>query len=465
MDPTIHGTCCLNTIVIKQANPTEMKQRLNKVGPGFCLAKWTQLTLNLQNGTAHSCHHPPVHQVPVDEIKLDPSSLHNSIFKKQQRKMMLEGGRPKECDYCWRVEDADPNALSDRHLKSSFSWSNEHFDKIKNNPWNANFQPSYVEVSFGYACNFKCLYCSPAISSSWMQEVKQHGGFNTTDNYNDIEWTKRIGRMPIPERDYNPYVEAFWKWWPDLYPALHTFRVTGGEPLMNKNTFKMMDWIIENDKPNTNLLLGINSNFCVDDKLFNKFINQAHKVLQSKKVRKLEIYTSAEAQGEKAEYIRTGFEYKKFFNNMDRVLNEFKDYENFVVTLMCTFNALSVSSFKNYLEDLVALRKQYGRDCMYIDIPYLRYPEMMDIKILDSSFEHYITDTISYMESAEADNLMHESETAKLKRILEYWRSVRDKDQTGHKSNFKVYAKELDSRRNTDFLKVFPEYSGWYNAI
>ncbi len=465
MDPTIHGTCCLNTIVIKQANPTEMKQRLNKVGPGFCLAKWTQLTLNLQNGTAHSCHHPPVHQVPVDEIKLDPSSLHNSIFKKQQRKMMLEGGRPKECDYCWRVEDADPDALSDRHLKSSFSWSNEHFDKIKNNPWDANFQPSYVEVSFGYACNFKCLYCSPAISSSWMQEVKQHGGFSTTDNYNDIEWTKRIGRMPIPEREYNPYVEAFWKWWPDLYPALHTFRVTGGEPLMNKNTFKMMDWIIENDKPNTNLLLGINSNFCVDDKLFNKFINQAHKVLQSKKVRKLEIYTSAEAQGEKAEYIRTGFEYKKFFNNMDRVLNEFKDYENFVVTLMCTFNALSVSSFKNYLQDLVALRKKYGRDCMYIDIPYLRYPEMMDIKILDSSFEHYITDTISYMQSAEADNLMHESETAKLKRILEYWRSVRDKDQTGHKTNFKVYARELDSRRNTDFLKVFPEYSGWYNAI
>jgi len=460
-----HGTCCLNTIVIKQANPTEMKQRLNAVGPGFCLAKWTQLTLNLQNGTAHSCHHPPVHQVPADEIKLDPSSLHNSIFKKQQRKMMLEGGRPKECDYCWRVEDADPNALSDRHLKSSFSWSNEHFDTIKNNPWDENFQPSYVEVSFGYACNFKCLYCSPAISSSWMQEVKQHGGFSTTDNYNDIEWTKRIGRMPIPEREYNPYVEAFWKWWPDLYPALHTFRVTGGEPLMNKNTFKMMDWILENDKPNKNLLLGINSNFCVEDKLFNKFIGQAHKVLESKKVRKLEIYTSAEAHGEKAEYIRTGFQYKKFFDSMDRVLDEFKNYDNFVVTLMCTYNALSVTSFKEYLQDLIALRKKYGKDCIYIDIPYLRYPEMMDIKILDNSFEHYLIDNISYMESAEADNLMHESETAKLKRILEYWRSVRDKDQAGHRRNFKVYAKELDSRRNTDFLKVFPEYSGWYNAI
>ena len=90
---------------------------------------------------------------------------------------------------------------------------------------------------------------------------------------------------------------------------------------------------------------------------------------------------------------------------------------------------------------------------------------MMDIKILDKTFEPYLNDTITYMEQAEKNSLMQESETAKLKRILEYWRSVRDNDQTSHKQNFKVYAKELDSRRNTDFLKVFPEYSSWYNAI
>ena len=49
-------------------------------------------------------------------------------------------------------------------------------------------QSTYVEVSFGYACNFKCMYCSSVISSAWMQEAQQHGGFSTTDNYNNIEW-------------------------------------------------------------------------------------------------------------------------------------------------------------------------------------------------------------------------------------------------------------------------------------
>ena len=451
--------------MLKMSNPEEMKQQLNKVGPGFCLAKWTQLTLNLQNGTAHSCHHPPVHQVPLDEIKLDPSSLHNSIYKKQQRKEMLEGGRPKECDYCWRVEDADPNALSDRHLKSSFSWSNSHFDTIKNNPWDKNFQPTYVEVSFGYACNFKCMYCSPAISSSWMQEVKQHGSFSTTDNYNNIEWLERSGRMPIPEREENPYVEAFWKWWPDLYPALHTFRVTGGEPLMNKNTFKMMDWILENDNPNTELLLGINSNLCVEDKLFDKFIRKAKQLIDSKKIRKLELYTSAEAIGSKAEYIRNGLDYEKFLSNVHRITKEFKYDKRFLVTFMCTYNALSVTSFRNYLEDIVEVRNLNGINSIYIDIPYLRYPEMMDVKILDKSFEKYIIDTIEYMESLEDSSLIKQSETAKLKRIFEYWKSVRDHDQTAHRQNFKVYTQELDKRRGTDFKAVFPEYLGWYDAI
>ena len=40
---------------------------------------------------------------------------------------MLQGGRPKECDYCWNVEDSS-DSFSDRHLKSE-SWSLPHYDK------------------------------------------------------------------------------------------------------------------------------------------------------------------------------------------------------------------------------------------------------------------------------------------------------------------------------------------------
>ena len=52
-------------------------------------------------------------------------------------------------------------------------------------------------------------------------------------------------------REHNPYVEAFWEWFPAALPHLRHYRITGGEPLMSKDTFKSMRWLIDN--PNTDM--------------------------------------------------------------------------------------------------------------------------------------------------------------------------------------------------------------------
>ena len=136
-------------------NFEETKKNLNSVGCGMCLAKWTQVTMHLQTGFNHSCHHPSVHKIPVKEIEQNPSALHNTRFKKYKRKEMLEGGRPSECDYCWNIED-NSNTYSDRIYKSSEPWSKPHFEEIAKSDWKADFNPRYVEVSFSNTCNFKC---------------------------------------------------------------------------------------------------------------------------------------------------------------------------------------------------------------------------------------------------------------------------------------------------------------------
>ena len=81
-----------------------VRDRLNDVGKGFCLAKWNQVSILLQTGQTHSCHHPSPHHIPLEELENNPSALHNTKFKKAQRKTMLNGGRPAECDYCWKNE-------------------------------------------------------------------------------------------------------------------------------------------------------------------------------------------------------------------------------------------------------------------------------------------------------------------------------------------------------------------------
>ena len=61
------------------------KDKLDSVGCGFCLAKWTQVTIHLSAGLTHSCHHPVQHKIPLSELKRNPSALHNTQFKKEKK--------------------------------------------------------------------------------------------------------------------------------------------------------------------------------------------------------------------------------------------------------------------------------------------------------------------------------------------------------------------------------------------
>ena len=145
--------------------------KLGDISPSFCLAKWKQVTLHLQTGHKHSCHHPNTHKIDVEAIKKDPSALHNTEFSKEVRQQMLDGKRPPECGYCWKAEDT--GSFSDRVYKSATRWAYPFLDEVVSKGSRENIFPSYLEVSFSNVCNFKCTYCAPHISSQWYQEIEQ----------------------------------------------------------------------------------------------------------------------------------------------------------------------------------------------------------------------------------------------------------------------------------------------------
>ena len=80
--------------------------------------------------------------------------------------------------------------------------------------------------------------------------------------------------MPLKlSQKENPYVTAFWEWFPNVYKDLKVFRMTGGEPLMDKNTFKIFDYIKQN--PNPNLEISLTTNLCPpSDDLFERFLHK-----------------------------------------------------------------------------------------------------------------------------------------------------------------------------------------------
>ena len=59
---------------------------LNSKSKSFCGGKWNQGTIWLGNGGTASCHHPPPHRIDKEEIKDNPSAIHNTKYKKLIRK-------------------------------------------------------------------------------------------------------------------------------------------------------------------------------------------------------------------------------------------------------------------------------------------------------------------------------------------------------------------------------------------
>jgi len=456
----------------KKRIPIRVKGELNNISPSFCLAKWKQVTLHLHNGRTHSCHHPYPHKIPLDELKDNPSALHNTSFKKEQRRMMLNGERPKECQYCWNIEDLDGfknnDFFSDRVIKSADKWALPHLYKVSKMPWDANVNPSYLEVSFSNLCNFKCSYCSPVYSSRWTEEIESHGPYDTFTKFNDLTWFKQQGEMPIHHKEYNPYVEAFWKWWPEMVDSLSVFRITGGEPLLQQDLYKLLDFLDENPKPK--LDLAINTNGCVPDKLFNEFKEKVNKILVEKKINSILIYTSLDGFGQYAEYSRHGLNFEQWVTNAERLLSELP---RITLSVMCTTNIFSIPEFQKFLELMLYLKKKYPRRLVVVDTNILRHPQHLNLGILTDEYKGSLDNCLEFMKENmaifEQDSQIpgfYDFELDRLERLIQYMKSGPNPDENitveHARADFYRFVNQHDERRGTNFLETFPMLDNFY---
>jgi organic radical activating enzyme len=449
----------------------EVKEKLDKVGCGFCIAKWSQVTIHLDKGLTHSCHHPAPHKIPLREIRKNPSALHNTRFKKLKRKEMLEGKRPDECNYCWNVED-NSDSFSDRVFKSSEPWSLSEYDKITQSHWKDDINPRYVEVSFSNTCNFACAYCGPQFSSKWVEEIENFGPYKTSTNYNAIDHLREKGEMPYKHSEENPYVEAFWEWWPDLYKDLHTFRITGGEPLLSKDTFKVLEYIQENWEQNPNLSLAINTNMNVPKKIMDRFIELCEDLSNNNKVRELIIFTSVEGTNKQAEYTRYGLNYETFWNNVDEYLTRLP---KITINVMATFNALSVFTYGDLIDKIFDMKRKHQNDERYwisaiqLDTSYLRWPTHLSVRILEDEHKELILESAKKALYYGIKEFKHDNygfsnvEIQKIKRIYDYavGKSIMF-DVEKHRQDFIKFVDEYDERRGTNFTETFPQLKEFY---
>ena len=433
----------------------------DNLGPSLCLAKWKQVSLHLPTGLNNSCYHPPLHTIDAEVLKLNPGALHNTEHKKAQRVIMLKNEKPSECSYCWNIEAHDQ--LSDRHYRSGEPWAAEDYETIVNSTGEEDdVVPSYVEVNFNHACNLACSYCSPQFSSTWQAEVDKWGGYPTSTIHNDpSHFTGR--NRPIPAKDDNPYVEAFWEWWPTLYPKLKHFRMTGGEPLMDKNTYKVFDYVLALPKPD--LHLNVTSNFSVEPVLFDKYMGYVKQLCNTQIEHFMQFVSLDSGNPEHAEYIRHGLNFRRMERNVNSFLHNIP-YRN-SLTFIITMNNLSVLGLQQQLDWILSLRKQHSTTYqrVWFDTPLLRKPEWQSLQILPPVYIAMLERVANWMElNLETPDKPFQGfkdyEVQRIRRDIDW---MREGSQLApdyvklQRADFYRFFNEHDKRRKTDFLTTFPQ--------
>ena len=436
---------------------------MNEISPTFCLAKWHHTTIYLQTGETHSCYHPPPHKISIEEIIIDPSALHNTNQKKHERLEMLNGGKHSGCNYCWNIEALGEDYVSDRKERNSTIYTPERFQQIKDGDWDQNINPQYIEISFGNECNFKCGYCHPKHSSAYHKEIRDNGPYDMVKNHrNDIDWFK------IYEEETNPYVDAWWRWWPEVRKTLTILRITGGEPLLQQSTWRLLEDLEANPLPN--LELNINTNFGVKPILIDRLVEKVNNLVNEKKIRDFKIFTSIDTWNEQAEYIRTGLDIDVWERNLDTYLTN----TSLPITFMITFNILTVTNFQNLLSKILEWRSKYNGSNqnkwqrIRFDTPFLKEPLQYDMNILPKdqfmpymhSHLQFIKDNLDDKDRTKFSDLEYE----KFRRVVDYMQNTTYDEQKLEEGrrDFYQWFTEYDRRRGTDFIKTFPELENFY---
>jgi organic radical activating enzyme len=406
-----------------------------------------------------------LHEIPAELLADNPGALHNTPHKKEQRRIMLRQERPSECSYCWTMEDH--GKLSDRHYRSGEPWAAKDFDSIINSSGDEDVLPSYVEVNFNHACNLKCSYCSPQFSSSWAEEVERLGGFPTSRVHNDPGYF--VGRnRPIPVREHNPYVDAFWSWWPSLYPELRHFRMTGGEPLLDKNTYRVFDYVLANPKPD--LHLNVTSNFSVDERSWQRYLGYVKELCDGERIEHFMQFVSLDSWMEQAEYIRHGLDFNLLWERVNQFLTEIPGRNS--ITFIVTMNNLSVPGLGKLFSAILGLRKIYSKTYqrVWFDTPVLRQPTWQSLQLLPESYVDELETVWAFMlKNIETEATRFQGfkdyEIARLDRDIAWMRDGQKLSKEyldRNKADFYRFFAEHDRRRGTDFLKTFPEMSAWW---
>lgn len=415
-----------------------------------CQLKWTHSTVYLTDGITASCHRAGYGKIEMDG---DTFNFHNTANKVTERTKMLNGEWPGNgCEHCKHIEQAGGSSDRTIHLEMEGTTAPLELD---NDLKAVNVTPRQLEVYWGNTCNLKCIYCAAHYSSKIHQEEKRFGSFNTDGVIIDADKWQMSDRI-------EEATEKLFVWFENNIQHLHKLFIMGGEPFLQKETERMIALLETKELPD--LTLCFFSNLTVEHERVKNWVQRLDRLVQEKRLDKLQIVGSLDSWGAEAEYVRNGLDLKLFQKNFEYILNESSALQNINSALTVTA-VPGMPMLVDKINEWSKIRPVYwsmmkASTYNYGPRPYL-YPGIFGRKVNDLGLKEAIgkfdINSYGHVDSVKANYKNY------MNGIINEFEN-REPDLFRQKQ-FKIYLTELDRRRGTDYKKTFPTIAEWLDKV
>lgn len=338
----------------------------------------------------------------IGKLEENLDTTFNGSVMQNIRLQMIAGHRPEGCTRCWQEEDSGKKSLRQRYSHhKKLGNINTEFPKIE-----------WLELSISNECNLMCRMCDSKYSHRLFEEEKEY-----------------FGKTQSSVKNTKMQIEA-------IFPYISTLKhlkITGGEPLLTPDHWRLLDYIIDQNHAD-HIYLNYSTNCTVYPK--------KHIIERWKHFEYIELAISLDSiVAKENEYLRHGTKQNDVLKNIKRFC-ELQDEINLTVIARPTVTILNVFHLPETLEWLDNQNIRHNAT-------HLTSPSHLSITVLPESAKKIILDKFKNYD------FKNDITKKSCEYITNYMMSA---DHCHLFKSFKNHTKFLDEKRNQSFKETYPYF-------
>lgn len=387
------------------------------------------------------CLHVPIKNNKVVGVSVNESleTFWNSDYMKEARIKSINGEEIKGCEECYRSERNGGTSLR-KDLVEIYEKNEDYLDSVeiaKENDGYLNKFPTAIELRVGNLCNLKCRMCQPQDSDLINKEYKELISIDNT-----------LGEiLPIVDFEITDDLTSYIQGIKDNANTIKIIRFSGGEPLINKSFYDLLDFLIAGDYAK-NIEFRLNTNL-------TKMKEDTLEKLS--KFKRVTIDFSIDGLGPVYEYIRYPMVWDITKSKIDMAYNFMSKHDNIKMNANFTVQVYNIFIMFELIDFFLS------KSILPI-LHILQNPSYLNIKNMPDNLKDdvriKIDETLSEIESKEYPDVFQ------VDWVIERLIAIKNQlalDRSDYQIVlFKKFTNALDIKRNQNISVMIPEISKYY---